>query len=94
MKPATSLPWSTEHIGVSDAGPNGEDVFDIGPCDHEGAMRKRVATVAGDDAAYIVHACNAYPRLVKVLEAAVMYGEGADIESMARDLLRELGELK
>lgn len=91
MKPATPLPWSIENIGVTDAGPNGIDVFDVGPCDSQGEMRVRVATVAGDDAAYIAHACTAYPKLVDALQQASSFGMEAD---EAEAILRELGELK
>ena len=108
MKPATALPWSYEQIGVSDAGPNGVDVFDIGPCDHEGAMRVRVATVAGDDAAYLVHCANSYPRLVQALREILAHIEadgntgvrindcskGSPALKAAANLLRELGEIQ
>jgi hypothetical protein len=61
----TPGPWSFEQIGVTDAGPNHDDVFDIGPCDREGAMRKRIATVVGDDARLIAAA----PELLAALQA-------------------------
>ena len=52
-------------------------------------------TKAPDEvAAYIVHACNAYPKLVEALRA--MCGDGVHNEreslSMARALLHSLGE--
>ena len=103
IKPATPLPWAHEQIGVSDAGPNGVDVFDIGPVDHEGCMRVRVATVADEDAAYIVHAANAYPKLVEALRSLVKaeeeYGDQGNVAineawMPAAALLRELGEDK
>lgn len=61
----TQGPWSYEQIGVTDAGPNPDDVFDIGPCDREGTMRKRIATVVGDDARLIAAA----PDLLAALQA-------------------------
>ena len=94
MKPATSLPWSIEQIGVTNMGPDGEDVFDIGPCDREGAMHKRISTVAGySDAAYLVHAANAYPKLVELVRYLAAHpGDLAQVDR-AEALLRELGEL-
>ena len=89
-KPATPLPWQSEQIGVTDAGPNGIDVFDLGPCDKEGAMRVRVATVAGDDAAYIVAACNAYPELVAALRACGWYLDLPECESIPHESLRTM----
>lgn len=51
-----------------------------------------------DDAAYIVHACNAYPRLVGTLLAAIRILRATghsqwEETQMAEGLLRELGEL-
>lgn len=66
VKPATPLPWAlmphdetqiTNMIGHSD------------PLYHaECNARKR--PLAEDDAAYIVHACNAYPKLLRALSEA------------------------
>ena len=93
MKPATALPWTIEQIGVTDAGPRGVDgVFDIGP------LERRISTVAGlEDAAYIAHACNAYPKLVEALREIVDPTGGwtnlrVDNAKAAADLLRSLGE--
>jgi hypothetical protein len=66
----TPGPWSFEQIGVTDAGPNHDDVFDIGPCDREGAMRKRIATVVGDDARLIAAAPELLSVLVQAIEAS------------------------
>ena len=94
-KPATPLPWSAELIGLSEMGPNGVDVFDIGPCDKDGAMRVRVATAVDDDAAYIVHACNAYPELVAALRNFIGPQIGRTYSQTmkeGKDILRKLGE--
>jgi hypothetical protein len=64
----TPGPWIAELIGVSDAGPNGIDVFDIGPANSAGEMQKRITTIAGDDAAFIVGACNSHADLLAALE--------------------------
>ena len=85
--PATSLPWDGPvNYGVSK--------FEVqGP-------HSRLATVDKlPDAAYIVHAANAYPKLVEALRGIVEQVEcmnaqgafGADYDT-ARALLRELGE--
>ena len=54
------------------------------------------AMLAGQDAAYIAHAANAYPRLVKKGQALLRSIEPALTMSMAevefRALLREIGE--
>ena len=89
MKPATALPWRTR-----EQWPEGVSVqSDLGP------VAKRIKP---EDAAYIVAAANAYPRLVQALKALVeaeeIYG---DQESVALNevwlpaavLLRDLGEL-
>ncbi len=91
-KPATPLPWTVEH-GNHVIGGNQE--------------RSRVAVgslsvaeyrVADQNAAYIAHAANAYPRLVEALrELAEASGRGIEAcvnaEARAESLLRELGEL-
>ncbi len=99
MKPATPLPWQQDDDTYI-LGPDGSSVLaptldgeDRGEC------------YEAQDAAYIVHACNAYPRLVEALGdilavlshdpdnarlARAIYGNGA--ADKARALLRELGE--
>ena len=75
MKPETELPWEDNGNEIVAA----SDRF----CGIAGA-------VDGEDAAYIVHACNAYPKLVEALKevAASSYGQRHN----AIALLRELGE--
>jgi len=99
MKPATPLPWTHDGIQTID-GPR-----------HKDGYRQIAATAAGDgcraNAAFIVHACNNYGRLVEALreiskqaetvwvQANGLYDSTAARESMfkANALLRELGEL-
>ena len=87
-KPATPLPWKlgTRYpcriLGVASACEDQDEGTET-----EGQKQ---------DAAYIVHACNAYPQLVAALSKMLANGPGADhglgAELSARDLLRDLGE--
>lgn len=83
-KPATPLPWS--HFIGSNANllKRGEHMQQVEPA---------------QDAAYIVHACNAYPALVEALRVAIyeLGMQGGDNEKNIRRaemciLLRSLGE--
>lgn len=84
VRHTTPGPWAVEQIGVSDAGPNGVDVFDIGPTvpadigdlGVQRVMVKRVATVAGDDAYLIAAAPDGY----KLAEAVVRWYENSGNE--------------
>lgn len=102
MKPGTDLPWRIFSYG---------DTLEISPpAPSKLGERPAVVFWQGFDgnglgkranhknAAYIVHACNAYPRLVDVLRQLRVlcisngyptYGLGADVD----DLLYELEEL-
>lgn len=63
MEATKRPPWTLQHIGVTDTGPNGEDVFDIELGD---PMQVRICTVAGADRArLIVTACNHFTDLVE-----------------------------
>lgn len=77
MKPITKLPWFQDPTG--DCGPQY-----VGPAD---GVHFTTIAYKKRDAAYIVHACNAYPRLVEALI-------GSQMSNAAVDLLRELGELR
>ena len=104
MKPATPLPWvkgwgkgvtgmaAGHHYGFS------SDLEDL----RKDAKNAEVivsapvslgfiaSTFSDSDAEYIVHACNAYPKLVALVrDYSEEYGHGSFIE-----LLRELGELE
>jgi hypothetical protein len=55
--------------------------------------------VSEDDATYIVHACNAYPKLIEMVREAAWIptdqtapSENKTVVLMAIDLLRKLGE--
>lgn len=99
-KPATSLPWY-ELVG---------SIYGEAP-KNRFQSREKVAEVVdciGNDAAYIVHACNAYPQLVQALarilgevEQMGTFGSGQpllnarlshDDVMRLRALLRSLGE--
>ena len=88
MKPATPLPWNMQDGGRSnlahvEAEADGAQVCSIN--------KKRVA-----DAGYIMHAANAYPRLVEALRACLIDMQPgvdyADHIVNGHALLRELGE--
>lgn len=66
----TPTPWIADCIGSSDAGENPVDVFDIGP-EQRGVLMQRVATVAGNDAQFIVKAVNAHDELTAALRDVV-----------------------
>ena len=81
MKPATPLPWVQDPTG--DAG----STYIGSP---------NVAWFTADcykkkDAAYIVHACNAYPQLIALLKGTHHNDSRAHI---INEFLRELGELR
>lgn len=62
MKPSTNLPWAYGHLGLSQS-------FWIGK-DHAASPVAIIDEVSGgerENAAFIVAACNAYPRLVEAL---------------------------
>ena len=100
MKPATPLPYKTSSGGPV-YGSDGSVMAVNTACV---ASRSRiVATVvnrrdsticAQQDAIYIAHCCNAYPRLVEALRAYVDRAHGRDIpqDVAAAALLRDLGE--
>ncbi len=83
-QPATPLPWVAEGHHVTNADPNTTMYIVV----------KRASP--RENAAYLAHAANAYPRLVESL-AAIAGQEGPGTYtpegSAARALLNELGEL-
>ena len=89
MKPATPLPWKCKQVGDT-GGKNQVGVYEIR---HE---PWRVAEYANDeDAAYIAHACNAYPKLVEALRSIAKLAWGGKLQQYAAQaILRELGEAK
>ena len=100
MKPATPLPWRVAS-NISDtrvAGADGIGVANTGGV----SPRREDHAECGANAAYIVAAANAYPRLVAALSDSLAYIDyvanngNADADELAktvRDLLRVLGEL-
>ena len=102
--PATSLPWVTEKLRA----PNGGTYYRCGSESDSGPVVQVFGTMSGAydahaNAAYIVHAANAYPKLVEALRETLRDrltqanlhqlppGIRSRLES-ARALLRELGE--
>ena len=83
-KPATALPWEVDEEATV-CGNNSAVAF----------TRRRESAYMDEDAAYIAHACNAYPKLVEALREAIGgmedFGAG-DMRSRAIAALRELGE--
>lgn len=74
MTPESPLPWTLEDaIVITD----GRYVIDVGDCN-----------MSLVDAAYVVHACNAYPKLIAVLKHCARGYQDEDAEQ----LLGELGE--
>ena len=100
-KPATPLPWITEHDDRGTCFLRGSDM-------RPGNAIMNTRRYAGKiNAAYIVQACNAYPRLVEMLREYIANDDAAiagalaqglpvlhiDLrQGRARALLRELGE--
>jgi hypothetical protein len=85
MKPATPLPWLPHNMWIG-GNAKGPYAYPVG-VDSE---------TAAQNAAYIAHACNAYPRLVEVLQRAehvmsALAGVGVpEALERARALLAEL----
>ena len=101
MNPATPLPWRVAS-NISDtriAGSDGIGVANTGGV----SPRREDHAECGANAAYIVRAANAYPRLVAALKEAAQRGrqvcdavDGVQWEHEVRGheaLLRDLGEL-
>ena len=97
MKPATSLPWrfALDSYGVQRIwGISHGETCDIASTEGDGSIPYPEREV---NAAYIVHACNNYTRLVALLKAIVtMTDAEMDDGDGARDacsaLLKDLGE--
>lgn len=93
--PATALPWETSMVQTK-----GGALFDV--CAAGGG--DMIADVQGggyEDAAYIAHAANAYPRMVDALRqirdaeelsTGSFVCDFATLQSIAGSLLRALGE--
>ena len=102
VKPATPLPWTHSGAAIRCPGyPQANGSFTLA-CTGDDETPHNDAQAQKSDAAYIVAACNAYPKLVEALRATVqtadefaqehqLAGESACI-TVARALLRELGE--
>jgi hypothetical protein len=85
MKPDKELPW--KH-GRDNSSPSNEVRTVSTQVDYLGNLVCKMSTSGPGkghaDAAYIVHACNAYPRLVEALK----------LSGHAKPLLQELGEIE
>lgn len=81
-QPATSLPWSVQYIAARPQIVAGNAII----------ASMLLVRESDDDAAYIAHAVNAYPKLVKALRFfSDQPRYGVELDS-ARAILRELGE--
>ena len=93
-QPATPLPWQV------DAGGDGEIEIWAPPYRRTLALVGDGLRATSDDttnAAYIAHACNAYPQLVAALRgmahlAELVPGDETPVHRDARTLLAKLGE--
>ena len=90
--PATSLPWET-----TDTCSN--NVFDVLRRASPSSIKKDICIGNAQDAAYIVHAANAYPKLIEALRVSLRVSslpfDHADKRAnpeRLRAILRELGE--
>lgn len=87
-KPATPLPWTSN--------PDSQNIYSAN--DRKGAIAMAINT---HDAAYMLHAANAYPKLVAALLALTETGHTPEdrdeylrkAHTAADDLLSELGEV-
>ena len=74
MQTPKSLPWEAETVNTGQRGDDGKFVHVVTGVVQTAAGR--IVCVCGDsltkreDAAYIAHACNAYPELLAALQAA------------------------
>ena len=92
MMPATTLPWeqAPDDPGIVVSKPDDFTVVAQSVNDPRGPQ----------DIRYIVHAANAYPGLIAVLQRYLLTADNkapfdvADVDDECRDLLRELGEIK
>lgn len=107
MKPELPLPWKTgvtlitqqtKNWSTEQIDQNNERearlVFSSFTAEDLGRSRQCVAQVTGkQDAAYIAHAANAYPRLIELARTWARRGNDPQILCREADkLLRELGE--
>jgi hypothetical protein len=95
-RPATALPWGLGPVFTKE----GAALFWT-DTSKPGKWQRRLDDKAGvfamDDAAYIVHAANSYPRLMEALSGALDSQEcnghiGVQMVEEIRTLLRSLGE--
>jgi hypothetical protein len=89
-EPETPLPW--QNTGDVDNSQVYRDVFRVR---EGGADFVAEACISTQDASYIVHACNAYPKLVEFLQRIASESRVAGWVTTrdAIELLKELGEL-
>lgn len=88
MKPATPLPWKLSGLGYV----SGSKVV-LARTEAAPAQYQERIDLSMEDAAYLVHAANAYPRLVAELQRlCVEIPAQLGAPPMKNVLLRELGE--
>lgn len=90
MKPATPLPWKVSGLGYVSGGNVVLARTEAAPAQYQ----QRI-DLGMEDATYLVHAANAYPRLVNELKRlCVEIPAQLGAPPMKNALLRELGEDK
>lgn len=92
--PHTDLPWSVDQTPSGFEAVNEETTFTVAriPTSQRSMSTRMMET----NAAYIVHAANAYPQMVETVKDFILdhrNGLGPDITRLEA-LLRELGELQ
>ena len=91
-KPATALPWSVDQTPSGFEVVNEETLFTVAriPTSQRSMSTRMMET----NAAYIVHAANAYPKLVEAIKDS-LHGHcdvGSQSSALFLRILRELGE--
>ena len=82
MKPGTPLPWEVDREIV---------LWQAGDDELEEVATASRLSACTHDAAYIAHACNAYPKLVEALKRRITT-PGANEYAACGKLLQDLGE--
>ena len=107
-QPATPLPWKSSHPMNIDAEAHRTGLIRVDGelravaqmNEFKLGVRTRAKREPWQDAKYIAHAANAYPKLVEALQKIIAVPEvarmakGTDAMRVAHELLRELGEEK
>lgn len=91
-KPATALPWAVDHTPSGFEVVNEETLFTVARVPT--SQRSMSPRMMESNAAYIVHAANAYPQMIETLKDFILdhrNGLGPDVTRLEA-LLRYIGE--